>query len=113
MPVIVETHWPLRIKLLLGQFDLSRATREKTGFQLPHPGREDRHPSVRLTVTSEGKIVLVDRTGRPTLEILHAIGAAWPDLFPADEAEKLELLEFAHELCGGASSPTPPSLIVE
>ena len=111
--VRIEDWYPARVRCLLSKFDLSRGRQEKTGWVLPHPGRHDEHPSVRMTVSTEGKIAMCDRTGGPTLGILHAIGATWYDLFAEDDAERAELSQYALSLRGGASSGSLPGVALE
>ena len=101
--------WPLRVQSLLMSFDLSRALKTPKGFVLPRDDA-DRNPSVWLTVSAQGNIVLKDRTGRPTLDLLLARGMDWPDLYPDDDSERLELQDFARQLAGGASDGTSPAL---
>lgn len=94
----LDPGWPDRVRLLLSKFDLARGERKRRGFVLPHPGRPDNHPSVWLTVSPDGALLLKDRTGKPTLDILTSIGADWPDLYPADDGERLEIEAFARTL---------------
>jgi hypothetical protein len=102
---------PDRLAVLLRQFDLTRARREDKGFVLPHPGREDAHPSVWCTVT-EDRILIRDRTGGPTDAILDAIGWAWRDLYAKDATEKAAFEMFADQLDGGATLGTGASKAV-
>lgn len=106
--VEINPSWPLRIQSLLMSFDLSRAIKTNRGFVLPRDD-EDRNPSVWLSVSAQGNIVLKDRTGRPTLDLLLRLGMDWPDLYPSDDSERLELQDFARQLAGGASDGTFPA----
>jgi hypothetical protein len=94
---------PERLAVLLSQFDTARGRREDRGFVLPHPGRVDRNPSVWVTVT-EDRILVCDRTGGPTDDVLDAVGWEWRDLYARGPGEKAELADYAARLEGGATA---------
>lgn len=96
---------PERLAVFLKNFDLARSRRERNGFVVPNPTRDDRNPSVRVTVSAD-RILIKDRTGAPADEILDSIGLAWRDLFAQGDEEKAEFAAYLDELSGGASDVT-------
>lgn len=100
---------PSRLHFFLAQFDLQRGYTERKGWVVPSPLRQDNHPSIWITL-AENRIMVRDRTGKPTIDILHALGMTWPDLYAQDDLERLEFEAYLQKLSGGASSITSPDL---
>lgn len=49
------------------------------------PSHNDRSPSLRVTETTEGKILLKCWSGCSSLDILTALGLSWDALFPPND----------------------------
>jgi len=65
------------------------------------PAHEDRSPSLTVAEGSDGRAVLLCRTGCDTAEVVAALGLRWADLFAEDSPE------FASRRRGTAP-PLPP-----
>lgn len=60
------------------------------------PAHEDRSPSLSVTVTADGKILIHDHAGCAPDDILGAIGLTWKDLYPEDRWREAEARALAH-----------------
>lgn len=59
----------------------------KKGWDVCCPAHEDHHPSLGIKEGEQGRIVLHCLAGCANLDILHALGLTWLDLFPENEQE--------------------------
>lgn len=55
-------------------------------------GKGDQHPSVRVSVGEEGRLLVTCRAGCTTVEVLNAASLSWSDLFPDVNDVSLQLL---------------------
>jgi len=51
------------------------------------PAHDDKDPSLSVTATPQGKILLKCFAGCSALEVVHSLGLELPDLFPDDHTE--------------------------
>lgn len=102
---------PAHVARVLEKLDDVRPTKDGWDARCPcldhgsagdHPG--DQHPSLRITVGDDGRVLLKCRVGCKTDAVLQAARLAWNDLFPpADEV--LSPVNFASNDHGGATDP--------
>jgi hypothetical protein len=57
--------------------------RSRGSYQARCPTHQDRRPSLSISESSDGRIVLFCHASCPTKGILDAIGLSWRDLYPS------------------------------
>jgi hypothetical protein len=60
----------------------SKPHRSGRGWSAKCPAHEDRKPSLSITETADGKVLLHCWAGCSTESVLAALGLRWSDLFP-------------------------------
>ncbi len=86
---------PPHVARVLAKFDDVRPTKDGWDVRCPCPDhnassghRGDHHPSLRVTVAEDGRILLKCRVGCKTTEVFETVGLQWQDLFaPENYAE--------------------------
>jgi hypothetical protein len=76
------------VRRVLSKLRGVRPTRDGWDAVCPCPdhGRHgDQHPSLRVTLGEDGRLLLKCRVGCPTDAVLEAAGLEWEDLFPTDD----------------------------
>lgn len=80
MSISIVTHEP-PVERVLARLQGVRQTGEGRWVALC-PGHNDRHPSLSVRETPDGKVLLRCWAGCPTSAVLAALGLRWRDLFP-------------------------------
>jgi hypothetical protein len=94
---------PARVQRVLNKLKEVRLTRDGWDALCPCPGHNidgDQHPSLRVTLGADGRVLLKCRVGCKTDSILEAVDLEWEDLFLSDD-----------EVLTGEESPEAPVIL--
>src|SRR5690606_38812403 len=69
---------PVTLNDFLARF--AQAREERDGWAVTCPAHDDKHPSLRVAVSTSGKVLLKCRAGCATGEVLGALSMTWADL---------------------------------
>lgn len=85
------------VDTVLQALDRQGKSYKQTGgnhWQASSPLREDRRPSLSITVGTDGAVLLKDFGGGETSDILAALGLAFEDLYPQRQRRQTQYLNF-------------------
>lgn len=75
-------------KLILALDGARASNRNKTVWMAKCPAHEDKTPSLRITETNGGRLLIHCFAGCGALDVLDSVGLSWGDLYPDDKNYK-------------------------